>query len=116
MTYVAPARSAKMFVLVAGLVALAGCAGQTAMPETLGGYVGVSMTPEPLRVTPPSPDPRVGLRAGLFDAAEAMWNLRVVSSTPPTERFVGVTNSDLAFTGEYAIQGNYSGVQIWNIS
>jgi hypothetical protein len=115
MTYVAPARSAKMFVLVAGLVALAGCAGQTAMPETLGGYVGVSMTPEPLRVTPPSPDPRVGLRAGLFDAAEAMWNLRVVSSTPPTERFVGVTNSDLAFTGEYAIQGNYSGVQIWNI-
>jgi len=115
MTYVAPARSAKMFVLVAGLVALAGCAGQTTMPETLGGYVGVSMTPEPLRVTPPSPDPRVGLKAGLFDAAEAMWNLRVVSSTPPTERFVGVTNSDLAFTGEYAIQGNYSGVQIWNI-
>ena len=115
MTYVAPTHSAKIFVLVAGLVALAGCAGQTAMPETLGGYVGVSMTPEPLRVTPPSPDPRVGLRAGLFDAAEAMWNLRVVSSTPPTERFVGVTNSDLAFTGEYAIQGNYSGVQIWNI-
>ena len=115
MTYVAPARSVKMFVLVAGLVALAGCAGQTAMPETLGGYVGVSLTPEPLRVTPPSPDPRVGLRAGLFDAAEAMWNLRVVSSTPPTERFVGVTNSDLAFTGEHAIQGNYSGVQIWNI-
>ena len=115
MTYVAPTHSAKIFVLVAGLVALAGCAGQTAMPETLGGYVGVSMTPEPLRVTPPSPDPRVGLRAGLFNAAEAMWNLRVVSSTPPTERFVGVTNSDLAFTGEYAIQGNYSGVQIWNI-
>ena len=30
--------------------------------------------------------------------------------------FLGVTNSDLAFTGRYAIQGNYNGYQVWDIS
>ena len=64
----------------------------------------------------PSPDPRVGLRAGLHDAGEATWNLRVLSETPSTGRFVGSTNSDLAFLGQYAIQGNYNGWQIWDIS
>jgi hypothetical protein len=67
-------------------------------------------------VMPPSPDPRIGLRAGLFDAEEAIWNLRKLSQTPPPEEFVGVTNSDLAFTGNYAIQGNYNGMQVWDIS
>jgi hypothetical protein len=66
--------------------------------------------------TPPSPDPRVGLRAGLNDAGEAAWNLRVVSQTPPSPEFEGVTNSDLAFTGKYAIQGSYNGWQVWDIS
>ncbi|MEC7847010.1 MAG: hypothetical protein VYA70_06410, partial [Gemmatimonadota bacterium] len=65
--------------------------------------------------TAPNPDPRVGLEAGLFDAEEAIWNMRLVSATPPPEDFVGVTNSDLAFTGDYAIQGNYNGMQVWNI-
>ncbi len=77
-----------------------------------------------LSTTPPSPDPRVGLRAGWMDAAEASWNLRVVSKTPPSEKFMNPStpgdrrlfNSDLAFTGKYAIQGNYSGVQVWDIS
>jgi hypothetical protein len=64
----------------------------------------------------PSPDPRVGLRAGLMDAAEAPWNLRVLSKTQPPERFLGSTNSDLAFKGQYAIQGNYNGFQVWDIS
>ena len=64
----------------------------------------------------PKPDPRVGLRAGAADAAEATWNLRVLSKTPPAEKFVGQTNSDLAFLGNYAIQGNYNGWQIWDIS
>ena len=74
--------------------------------------------------TAPSPDPRVGLRAGWMDAGEAAWNLRVVSKTPPSEKFYSpttpgdrrLTNSDLAFSGRYAIQGNYSGVQVWDIS
>lgn len=66
--------------------------------------------------TVPTPDPRVGLSEGLFDAGEAIWNLEMVSQTPPPDAFVGKTNSDLAFTGKYAIQGNYNGVIIWDIS
>ena len=64
----------------------------------------------------PNPDPRVGLHAGLYDAGEAAWNLKVVSQTRPSKDFEGQTNSDLAFTGKYAIQGNYHGWQIWDIS
>ncbi len=69
-----------------------------------------------MSTTAPSPDPRVGLRAGEMNAAEASWNLRVVSKTRPSERFVGVTNSDLSFSGTYAIQGNYNGFQVWDIT
>ena len=64
----------------------------------------------------PSPDPRVGLRAGLHDAAEASWKMRVLSRTQPTDKFRTSTNSDLAFTGKYAIQGSYNGYQVWDIS
>ncbi len=74
-------------------------------------------TPAPsMSTSAPDPDPRVGLGAGLFDAEEAVWNLRVVSTTPPPREFVGQTNSDLAFTGNYAIQGSYHGFQVWDIS
>jgi hypothetical protein len=64
----------------------------------------------------PSPDPRVGLHAGLMNAGEATWNLHVISQTPPSAKFLNVTNSDLAFLGPYAIQGNYNGFQVWDIS
>ena len=80
-----------------------------------------------MSTTPPRPDPRVGLRAGSRDtatgritsrAAEAAWNIRLVSNTPPSNQFLGLTafNSDLAFRGTYAIQGNYNGWQVWDIS
>src|SRR2546422_4312498 len=69
-----------------------------------------------MSTTAPSPDRRVGLRAGQWNAAEASWNLRVVSKTRPSEKFAGVTNSDLSFSGNYAIQGNYNGYQVWDIS
>ena len=65
---------------------------------------------------PPVPDPRVGLRAGLMNAGEAAWNLRVLSKTPPPPEFRGNINSDLAFSGPYAIQGNFGGFQVWDIS
>src|SRR6266699_7059414 len=70
------------------------------------------------RLSPPAPgkDPRVGLRAGLMDAGQAAWNLRLVSNTPPSEKFMGVTNSDLSFIGNYVIQGNYNGFEVWDIS
>ena len=64
----------------------------------------------------PVPDPRVGLKAGMNDAQEALWNMRKLSTSLPTAQFKGSTNSDLAFTGKYAIQGNYNGWQIWDIS
>ena len=72
--------------------------------------------PAGLRINAPTPDPRVGLAPGLFDAEEAIWNLRMLSTTPPEPPFVGSTNSDLAFTGDYALQGNYDGIQVWDIS
>ncbi|MEO7085438.1 MAG: hypothetical protein ABI442_04770 [Gemmatimonadaceae bacterium] len=61
-------------------------------------------------------DPRVGLKAGQFDAGEAVWNLKVLSETKPSEKFLGSTNSDIAFNGKYVIQGSYNGYQIWDIS
>src|SRR4029077_17363386 len=74
--------------------------------------------------TPPTPDPRVGLRAGFMDAGEASWNLKVVSKTPPSRDFYNPTapgdarlwNSDMAFSGNYVVQGNFSGWQVWDIS
>jgi hypothetical protein len=64
----------------------------------------------------PSPDPRIGLKPGLWDAGEAVWNLRVLSRSRPPEQFVGGINSDLAFTGKYVIQGSFRGYQVWDIS
>jgi hypothetical protein len=69
-----------------------------------------------MSLSPPSPDPRVGLRPGLYDAAQAIWNLRVLSETKPSEKFVDGINSDLAFLGNYVFQGSFSGYQVWNIS
>ena len=76
-------------------------------------------TPSPAQsrsTAAPNPDPRVGLRAGKMDAAEAVWNLGVLSKTPPSAEFVDKTNSDLAFIGHYAVQGNYNGYQVWDIA
>lgn len=69
-----------------------------------------------LSVGAPNPDPRIGLKAGVYDAGEAAWNMKLMSATRPSAKFVGSTNSDLAFTGHYAIQGSYNGYQIWDIS
>ena len=100
--------------LSAALLATAACSGSTASSsDAMATPPAVDFATEltPLRVTAPDPDPRVGLAPGLFDAGEAIWNMRLVSTTPPQPEFVGKTNSDLAFTGDYAIQGNYDGVQ-----
>jgi hypothetical protein len=66
--------------------------------------------------TKPSPDPRIGLKAGYWDAGEALWNMKRISTTTPNERNLGTTRSDLAFTGKYAVQGNYNGFEIYDIS
>lgn len=64
----------------------------------------------------PYPDPRVGLRAGLFDAEEAIWNLNLISTTPSPPDFIGSWNTDLAFKDQYAIQGSYNGFVVWDIT
>jgi hypothetical protein len=64
----------------------------------------------------PTPDPRVGLKAGRWDAAQAAWNMRMLSTTPPTGKTLGATHSDLAFSGNYAIQGNYNGFEVYDIT
>ena len=97
--------------LAIGLLSVAACARSTTSAADNGPSPMSSMS-----TVAPSPDPRVGLRAGLMDAAEATWNLRVLSRTQPSAQFVGITNSDMAFTGPYAIQGSYAGYQIWDIS
>jgi hypothetical protein len=66
--------------------------------------------------TAPAPDPRIGLKAGRWDAGEAAWNMRMISTTPPTTKVLAATHSDLAFTGKYVIQGNYNGFEIYDIS
>ena len=97
--------------LALGLVSVAACAHSTSSAH------GSSPAPmDSMSTTAPSPDPRVGLRAGKMDAAEAVWNLRVVSKTPPSQQFVDQTNSDLAFKDHYAIQGNYNGYQVWDVA
>ena len=87
----------------------------------------VNTAPSPaidMSTSPPSPDPRLNLRAGWFDAAEASWNLRLVSHTKPSANFLNPStpgdprlwNSDIAMTGPYVFQGNWSGYQVWDIS
>jgi hypothetical protein len=73
---------------------------------------------------PPSPDPRVGLRGGWFDAATASWNMDLIATARPDPAFQNPANnaesriksSDLAFTGNIIYQGNYSGWTAWDVS
>ena len=102
--------------LVAALVA-AGCATAPSVSTESGVLPAPTMS-----VAAPTPDPRVGLKAGWFDAGEASWNMRLISTTKPSEKFLApfadarLKNSDLAFTGNMVYQGNYSGWQSWDIS
>jgi len=106
--------------LAFGMYAIAACA-STGATATMAG--GPAPTPD-MSMTAPSPDRRVGLAPGWFSAAEASWNLRLASTTQPSAPFINrndpgdsrMWNSDMAFTGHYVIQGNFSGYQIWDVS
>jgi hypothetical protein len=67
-------------------------------------------------MTAPTPDPRVGLKPGLWDAEQAAWNMQLISLTPPGPKVLGATHSDLAFSGKYVIQGNYNGFEIYDVT
>src|SRR3954469_8956060 len=95
--------------LVLGLALVAACSHATQQGST--------------SAAAPSPDPRIGLRAGWWEAAQTSWNMRLVSATRPSEHFVSPTpgdfsymNSDLSFVGNYVIQGNFNGYQVWDVS
>ena len=107
-------RIISMLCVALMVIAAVSCSSTSNLYE---GYTPPSMSPETLdEIDSPNPDPREGLGAGLFDAEDAAWNLNMISHVNPPEDFVGVTNSDLAFKGNYVIQGNYNGVVIWDIS
>jgi hypothetical protein len=70
------------------------------------------------------PDPRVGLKAGLFDAGSAISNMELVSNTKRPDAFVDpkelgnilFANSDMAFAGNTMVMGSFHGFQIYDIS
>ena len=95
-------QSTRSLAIAAALLA-AGCARTTASANS-----GMRASP--------TPDPRIGLKAGLTDAGEAVWNMRVLAKAPAPAEFLGKVNTDLAFKGSYVIQGSYHGWQIWDIS
>ncbi|HET6796502.1 MAG TPA: hypothetical protein VFH40_05010 [Gemmatimonadales bacterium] len=97
--------------LATGLALLAGCAHSTSRSDVAGAAPANGKSAQP-----PTPDPRITLKPGRTDAAEAIWNLKTLSKTPPSEKFVDGINSDLAFTGSYVVQGSFNGYQVWNIS
>ena len=82
----------------------------------VAGYL-TAQTPAPLsQASSAKPEGRVGLSAGRYDAGQAIWNLKLLSATKAPPRFEDGVNSDIAFTGKYAIQGNFNGFQVWDIS
>ncbi len=104
--------SAKLIALsvAVGVGALAGCS------HSGSNQAGAPVPAQSKSTQPPTPDPRVGLKSGRTDAGQAIWNLRLASSTPPSKQFLEGINSDLAFTGHYAVQGSFNGYQVWDIS
>ncbi len=88
-------------------------------------------------------DPRVGLKGGFMDAAEAASGMKLVVNVPKPRGFApgttpqeaapppvavpgapvrpvraqfGSTNSDLAFSGKYVFVGNYNGFNAYDVS
>jgi len=97
-------KSLHALVHVVAVVSLAACA------SGRSGAAGNNST------VAPTPDPRVGLKAGRYNAGEAQWNMRLVSNNPSPSPFDSSTNSDLAFYKNFVIQGSYDGYQVWDIA
>jgi hypothetical protein len=102
---------------------------------------GQASAPAPGNPRASSDDPRVGLKAGLYDAGEAAFGLERLISLPKPPGFApvpvdpkapvpaanspearaaaaaqyGSTNSDLAFTGNHLFVGNYNGINFYDI-
>jgi len=75
----------------------------------------------PAQSYPTAADPRSNLKPGRMDAGVAASNMRLVSFSPKPAQFDTVrgltfVNSDLAFGGKYAYQGNFAGFTVWDVS
>lgn len=88
---------------------------------TITGDVSLAKSPPmryPESAKAPNPDPRIGLKPGeaAGQAGEAAFNMQLLSNSPAPDGFTGrgATGSDLAFSGNYIIQGNYRGIIIWD--
>ena len=92
------AAAAALLGAVSGAVVLAGVSAATAsaqLPATSG-------------------DPRIGLAAAWRTPGVALGLQHLANRPKPA--VVNGTNSDLAFQGDYAFNGNYNGVNIYNIA
>ena len=104
-------RVATLAAVAGALIAVSACATTPTTTAT------ISTQPPPVtNAVRTTGDPRIGLRPGATDAGVAAWNMRLVANAPTPTGFVGVTNSDLAFSRNFVIQGNYNGVIIWDVS
>jgi len=124
--------SAALALAAVASISLYASACATSTSSSSAGAAGAPAPALNITMSPvaPSPDPRVGLRAGTTArvpadttkrmmatrAAEAEWNMHLVKNVEATGPFLGVTHSDLAFRGNYVIQGNYDGYEIFDIS
>ncbi len=88
---------------VSAIALMTACGGQKTMPKT-------SPTPAPMQ------DARVGLKAGLYDAGTALSNMKLAATVAPPDGFAQSMNSDMTFSGNYVIQGNFNGLIVWDIS
>jgi len=113
-----PLAPLRAFALAIGALTFVSCASSssTDMDAAMPASPEAQAAGGEMSSMPPDPDPRIGLKAGVTDPGTAIWNLRLLSNTPKPEPFAEATNSDLAFMGHYAIQGNYNGFQVWDIS
>jgi hypothetical protein len=94
---------------------------QPADGMTITGDISLAQSPAmayPDDAKAPNPDPRIGLTPGaaVGQAGEAAFNMKLLSNSPAPAGFTGrgATGSDLAFSGNYIIQGNYRGIIIWD--
>ncbi len=109
--------SLRLAFLISAAALLGACSHGTAVslagaPAQQAGSFNI----EPMaKAEAPNPDPRVGLKAGMTDAGQATWNMRLLSNTPTPDQFKGV-NSDLGFFGGYALQGTFNGWLVWDLA
>ncbi len=127
---------------------LPGSAQSTVASNTASSSATVSSSNSTVYTNPraTSEDPRVGLKAGLYDAGTAASGMELLISVPKPKGFApdpeaiaaynaapapapgtrptaprgpapyGSTNSDLAFSGKYLFVGNYNGINFYDIS